>query len=80
MLNLKSIDYLGGVTVAGKSPRSVWAACATTRVGGRHFRKEDYKLPNNVGSCMLKDGAIPTVLCWSGKGKQRRKVIRHTER
>ena len=22
MLNLKSIDYLGGVTVAGKSPRS----------------------------------------------------------
>jgi len=29
---------------------------------------------------MLKDGAMPTVFCWSDKGKEWIKVIRHMER
>jgi len=57
--------------------------CSTiskTRVCSKHFKEEDYHSPDRAGRCLLKEGAIPTVLNWAAASKPRREIIRHIER
>ena len=50
------------------------------KVGSRHFKDEDYLLPNTSGRQLLKGGVVPFKFDWSSNFKARRKIIRHVER
>lgn len=52
----------------------------STRVCSNHFLDSDYHPPNNSGKTLLKAGVVPTVFDWSGKTRQRRKLIRQVDR